>query len=59
VTYYQAEVTPDPEALKELDHVTLVPGMPVEAFLKTEPRTPISYQLKPLTEYFTRAFREG
>jgi HlyD family type I secretion membrane fusion protein len=58
-TYYQAEVTPNPEALKELDHVTLVPGMPVEAFLKTEPRTPISYLLKPLTEYFTRAFREG
>jgi HlyD family secretion protein len=58
-TYYQAEVTPDPDALKELDHVTLVPGMPVEAFLQTAPRTPISYLLKPLTDYFTRAFREG
>jgi HlyD family secretion protein len=58
-TYYQAEATPDPDALKELDHVTLVPGMPVEAFLQTEPRTPISYLLKPLTDYFTRAFREG
>jgi HlyD family type I secretion membrane fusion protein len=57
-TYYQAEATPDPDALKELDHVTLVPGMPVEAFLQTEPRTPISYLLKPLTDYFTRAFRE-
>jgi|TARA_B110000211_G_C14081965_1_gene555015 HlyD family type I secretion membrane fusion protein len=58
-TYYQAEATPNPDALKELDHVTLVPGMPVEAFLRTAPRTPISYLLKPLTDYFTRAFREG
>ena len=58
-TYYQAEATPNPAALKELDHVKLVPGMPVEAFLRTEPRTPISYLLKPLTDYFTRAFREG
>jgi HlyD family type I secretion membrane fusion protein len=57
-TYYQAEATPDPGALRELDHVKLVPGMPVEAFLQTAPRTPISYLLKPLTDYFTRAFRE-
>lgn len=58
-TYYQAEATPDHEALSELQHVTLLPGMPVEAFLRTAPRTPISYLLKPLTDYFTRAFREG
>jgi HlyD family type I secretion membrane fusion protein len=58
-TYYQAEATPDEAALDELAHVKLVPGMPVEAFLRTAPRTPLSYLLKPLTDYFTRAFREG
>jgi HlyD family secretion protein len=32
--------------------------MPVEAFLKTEDRTPLSYMTQPLTVYFKRAFRE-
>jgi len=57
-TYYQAEVSPDAAALDAMTHVTLVPGMPVEAFLRTAPRTPLSYLLKPLTNYFVRAFRE-
>lgn len=58
-TYYQAEATPDAASLADLSHVKLLPGMPVEAFLRTDPRTPLSYLLKPLTDYFTRAFREG
>ena len=58
-TYYQAEVAPDIQELEALTHVTLVPGMPVEAFLQTAPRTPLSYLLKPLTDYFARAFRES
>ncbi|MCE0505520.1 HlyD family type I secretion periplasmic adaptor subunit [Roseivivax sp. GX 12232] len=37
----------------------LVPGMPVEAFLRTGARTPLAYLLKPLTDYMTRAFREA
>jgi HlyD family secretion protein len=32
--------------------------MPVEAMIKTDERTPLSYLTKPLTDYFTRAFRE-
>jgi HlyD family secretion protein len=32
--------------------------MPVETFLRTENRTPLAYLLKPLTDYFTKAFRE-
>ena len=39
--------------------LSLVPGMPVEAYLRTTDRTPIAYLTKPLTDYFTRAFREG
>ncbi|HSF64372.1 MAG TPA: hypothetical protein VLA78_08290 [Paracoccaceae bacterium] len=36
----------------------LIPGMPVEAFLRTDDRTPLSYLMQPLTIYFQRAFRE-
>ncbi|OOY08637.1 HlyD family type I secretion periplasmic adaptor subunit [Thioclava sp. F36-7] len=56
-TYYEATVEPDPEALTALPEVKLMPGMPVEAFLKTDARTPLSYLTQPLTVYFNRAFR--
>jgi HlyD family secretion protein len=57
--YFEAIVIPDPNALAALDGVTMVPGMPVEAFLRTEDRTPLAYLTRPLTTYFDRAFREN
>jgi HlyD family secretion protein len=57
--YYKAEVTVDPGQLAELGHVTLMPGMPVESFISTGDRTALSYFVKPMTDYFSRAFREG
>ena len=57
-TYYEAIILPDPTALAALGDVTLLPGMPVEAFLKTEDRTPLTYLAQPLMVYFKRAFRE-
>jgi len=36
----------------------LLPGMPVEAHIQTESRTPISYLVKPLTDQVARALRE-
>jgi len=57
-TYYRAEIMLDPGEMEKLDHVTLVPGMPVEAFIQTEARTPMAYLLKPFTDYFVKAFRE-
>lgn len=36
----------------------LVPGMPVESFIKTGARPAISYLLKPLTDALSRAMRE-
>jgi membrane fusion protein, type I secretion system len=36
----------------------LVPGMPVETFMKTYDRTVISYFTKPLQDQILRAFRE-
>ncbi|NAZ37671.1 HlyD family type I secretion periplasmic adaptor subunit [Rubellimicrobium sp. CFH 75288] len=38
--------------------MALLPGMPVEAFIRTGERTPLSFLLKPLTDYFAKAFRE-
>ena len=57
--FYQIELTPKTEELAQLEGGTLLPGMPVEAFLRTGDRTPWSYLTKPLTDYFERAFREG
>ena len=57
--YYSVEVIPQPEDLLKLQGQTLLPGMPVEAYLRTEDRTPLSYLTKPLTDYFGRAFRES
>jgi HlyD family secretion protein len=37
----------------------LVPGMPVEAFIRTGDRTPLEYLVKPMADYFNRAFRES
>jgi len=57
-TYYEAVILPDMSVLADLPGVELVPGMPVEAFLRTRDRTPLSYLLHPVTVYFERAFRE-
>lgn len=36
----------------------LAPGMPVEAHIRTGERTPLSFLVKPLTDYFSRSLRE-
>lgn len=57
--YYRAEVTIPPEQLAKLGDLALMPGMPVEVFVQTGERSPMTYLLKPLTDYFRRAFREA
>ncbi|RLK07495.1 HlyD family secretion protein [Ruegeria conchae] len=57
-TFYRAEVVPDEGQLDRLNGQELLPGMPVEAMIKTDERTPLSYLIKPLADYFYRAFRE-
>lgn len=57
--YYLAEVVIAPEELGKLDSLELVPGMPVEVFIQTGERSPMSFLIKPLADYFNRAFREG
>lgn len=58
MSFYRAEIVLDPGELDKLKGLTLLPGMPVETFIKTGDRTPMAYFLKPFTDYFGKAFRE-
>ena len=59
IAYYRTEIVlQEGEMAKLPDNVRLVPGMPVESYLRTGDHSPISYLLKPLTDYFVKAFRE-
>lgn len=59
VNYYRAEIVLDPgELLKLPEGQVLIPGMPVEAFIRTADRSPLAYLVKPMADYFNRAFRE-
>ena len=55
--YYEATVEIPDEALAS-SKFQLVPGMPVEAMLRTESRNVLSYLVKPLTDSVSRTFRE-
>jgi HlyD family secretion protein len=58
-TFYRAEITLSTSELKKLPEDTiLLPGMPVEAFIRTGERSPMAYLTKPVADYFARAFRE-
>jgi HlyD family secretion protein len=57
--FYRAEITLSQEELAKLGQVTLVPGMPVEAYIRTRDRSPFAYLARPLMVYFDRAFRES
>lgn len=57
-SYYVARLEMDDKARREVDNLTLVPGMPVEVFISTGDRTALSYLAKPITDQMTRAFRE-
>lgn len=59
-SYYRAEILlSEGESERLPDGTILLPGMPVEAFIRTRDRSPMAYLLKPLADYFTRAFRES
>ncbi|WP_243611917.1 HlyD family type I secretion periplasmic adaptor subunit [Shimia aestuarii] len=59
ISYYRTEIVlQDGEIEKLPDNARLVPGMPAETYLRTGDHAPIAYLLKPLTDYFVKAFRE-
>lgn len=58
-SYYRAEIVLNPGEQEKLpEGQVLIPGMPVEAFIRTDDRSPLTYLVKPVMDYFNRAFRE-
>lgn len=47
------------ETEKLPEGAVLIPGMPVNVFIKTQSRTPLEYLMQPFQEYVDRAFRES
>ncbi|SPF77517.1 HlyD family type I secretion periplasmic adaptor subunit [Pseudoprimorskyibacter insulae] len=59
-SYYRTEIVLNEGEIDRLPAgTTLIPGMPVEAFIRTDDRTPLAYLMKPFMDYFTKAFRES
>ncbi len=54
--YYRADI--EVEATDATAGLRILPGMPVDAFIRTADRSPLDYLTRPLTSYFSRAFRE-
>ena len=57
-SYYTARVSLTTDELEKLGTSKLVPGMPVDVFIKTQGRTALSYLIKPLQDQAERAFKE-
>ncbi len=55
--YYSTRIAVPSQKLKELG-LKLLPGMPVEAFIRTDDRTVVSYLMKPFNDQINKAFRE-
>ena len=58
--FYRAEIELNPGETDRLpEGSVLIPGMPVESYIKTADGSPLSYLIQPLTDYFVKAFRES
>lgn len=57
-SYYTARIVLKPEQLARLGQAKVVPGMPVDVFIKTPGRTALSYLTKPLWDQAQRAMKE-
>jgi len=58
MSYSTARVLLNPEEIARLGNAKLLPGMPVDVFIKTPGRTALSYLIKPLRDQAERAFKE-
>lgn len=56
-SFYTARISVPPSELAKLDDKAVVPGMPVEAFIKTSERSVFGYLTKPFSDQLRRAFR--
>ncbi|MBY6006506.1 HlyD family type I secretion periplasmic adaptor subunit [Salipiger bermudensis] len=55
---YLARISITPEELSRARGLVATPGMPVEVMIQTQERTFFDYLTKPISDSFTRAFRE-
>ena len=55
---YLARISIPPGELDRVPGLTPTPGMPVEVMIQTQERTFAAYLTKPITDSFSRAFRE-
>jgi HlyD family secretion protein len=58
-SHYEVRIRLQPDQIARLGIDTLMPGMPVTAFITTDSRTPLGYVMRPLMFYFERAFRDS
>ena len=58
LSYYRVGLKVTPEELARLDGMRLVPGMQIEAYLKTADRSVLTYLLQPVEKHLQKAFRE-
>ena len=56
-SYYTVRINIDATETARLANVKLLPGMPVETFMRTHDRTVLSYLTKPLHDQISRSFR--
>ena len=56
--YYTIRIAVPEEEIGRLGGLRLMPGMPIEAFVQTTPRTVLSYLVRPLRDQIERSFRE-
>lgn len=59
--YFLARIQVTEESEERLldEDFRIMPGMPVQAFIRTGSRSMLGYLAEPFTEMFSRAFREG
>jgi HlyD family secretion protein len=58
LSYFTARIALPESEIRQLRDFKLVPGMPIQAFIKTLDRSALDYLVRPLIEQAGRAFRE-
>lgn len=57
ISFYRAAISIPAFELALIHDLKLLPGMPVEAFVRTDDRTVVSYLIKPIRDHAARVFR--
>lgn len=58
-SFYRADIELGSAELTAMGLHKIIPGMPVQAFIQTQSRSPFEYLTKPLKDYFQMAFKEN